>query len=335
MENKIREIVNKYFTSEQIDNIGIFNNRVIITLLNAPENKEAEGAIRQEVENLPDINKVSIIYTSAKTILPLKDEPAKWNVRGVKKIIAVASGKGGVGKSTTAVNLAMALAAKGQKVALFDADIYGPSIPTMLGYEGATPISYDGKIFEAFEFQDIKSMSIGSLIDRNTPLIWRGSKACGAIEQLLTYVNWGEIDIMLIDMPPGTGDIQIPLSQRLAIDGAVIVSTPQDIALIDAIKGVNMFKRVNVPILGIVENMSYYICPHCGAKDEIFGHAGAKETAAELGVPFLGEIPLHIDIRAYADDGKPIVVAEPNSPYAQAYLNIADKIIKVLNSKAS
>ena len=330
MENKIKEIVEKYFTAKQIDNIGIFNNRVIITLLNASENKEAEAAIRQEIEAFPEVNKVSIIYTSAKTITSLKDEPAKWNINGIKKIIAVASGKGGVGKSTTAVNLAMALAAKGEKVALFDADIYGPSIPTMLGYEGAAPISYDGKTFEAFEFQNIKSMSIGSLIDRNTPLIWRGSKACGAIEQLLTEANWGDIDIMVIDMPPGTGDIQITLSQRLAIDGAVIVSTPQDIALIDAIKGVNMFKRVDVPILGIVENMSYYICPHCGAKDEIFGHAGAKETATDLGVPFLGEIPLHIDIRTHADSGTPIVVAEPNSPYAKAYLTIAEKIITTL-----
>ncbi|MBE6453244.1 MAG: Mrp/NBP35 family ATP-binding protein [Alphaproteobacteria bacterium] len=327
MEQQIRAIVEKYFTSQEIENIGIFNNRVIITLVNTAENPSINSAIENEVKQINGINKVSIIYTQVKAPLPLKQEPEKWIVNGVKKIIAVASGKGGVGKSTTAVNIAMALAKKGKKVALFDADIYGPSIPTMLGYEGAAPISYDGKTFEAFEFQNIKSMSIGTLIDRNTPLIWRGSKACGAIEQLLTEVNWGEIDIMVIDMPPGTGDIQITLSQKLNLAGAVIVSTPQDIALIDAIKGVNMFKRVDVPILGIVENMSYYICPHCGNRDDIFGHAGAKETASELGVPFLGEIPLHMDIRTYADNGKPIVVAAPDSQYANAYLQIADKII--------
>lgn len=328
MESQIRSIVEKYFTPQEIENIGIFNNRVIITLVNANENSEKNSAIENEIKKIDGINKVSVIYTQVKEKpLPLKQEPEKWNVRGVQKIIAVASGKGGVGKSTTAVNLAMALAQKGKKVALFDADIYGPSIPTMLGYEGAAPISYDGQTFEAFEFQNIKSMSIGTLIDRNTPLIWRGSKACGAIEQLLTDVNWGEIDIMVIDMPPGTGDIQITLSQKLNLNGAVIVSTPQDIALIDAIKGVNMFKRVEVPILGIVENMSYYICPHCGNRDDIFGHAGAQETARELGVPFLGEIPLHLDIRTYADNGKPIVAANPQSPYTKAYLQIADKII--------
>ena len=330
METQIRTIVEKYFAPAEIENIGVFGTRVIVTLHNTAEDQAKNAKLEAELKQLDGISKVAIICTADKKPLPLNEAPAKWGVNGVKKIIAVASGKGGVGKSTTAVNLAMALAAQGQKVALFDADIYGPSIPTMLGYEGAAPISYDGKTFEAFEFQNIKSMSIGTLIDRSTPLIWRGSKACGAIEQLLTEVNWGEIDVMVIDMPPGTGDIQITLSQKLDFAGAVIVSTPQDIALIDAIKGVNMFKRVNVPILGIVENMSYYICPHCGSRDDIFGHAGAQETAAELGVPFLGEIPLHMDIRAHADAGSPIVVAEPDSPYAKAYMAIAAQIIKAL-----
>lgn len=330
MENTIRNIVEKYFSPSEIESIGIFKQRVIITLQNVAEDKEKSAQLAEEVKKLEGIDKVSVVFTALKKNQPLNEAPAKWNVKGVKKIIAVASGKGGVGKSTTAVNLAMALSAQGQKVALFDADIYGPSIPTMLGYEGAAPISYDGKTFETFEFQGIRSMSIGSLIDRNTPLIWRGSKACGAIEQLLTEANWGEIDIMVIDMPPGTGDIQITLSQRLDFAGAVIVSTPQDIALIDAVKGVNMFKRVDVPILGIIENMSYYICPHCGSRDDIFGHAGAQETAKELGVPFLGEIPLHIDIRTHADAGKPIVLAEPESPYAKAYMDVATKIIAEL-----
>ena len=229
-----------------------------------------------------------------------------------------------------AVNLALALADLGKKTALFDADIYGPSVPTMLGFEDVSPISYDGKTFEPFENLGLKSMSIGSLVDKDTPLIWRGPKACGALQQLLTEVNWGDIDVMVIDMPPGTGDIQITLAQQVKLDGAVIVSTPQDIALIDAVKGVNMFKRVEVPILGIVENMSYYLCPECGHKEFVFGEHGARETAERLGEKFLGEIPLNIKIRSYADGGTPIVYAEPDSPFSEAYREIAAKIAAAL-----
>ncbi len=327
MENIVRSLTEKYFKSENIAAISVLDNRVIVTLQNIPEDKNAAEALKADILQSTAAQKVNIIFSYAKPVSNLNEEPQMWQIRNVKKIFAVASGKGGVGKSTTAVNLALALSSLGKKVAVFDADIYGPSIPTMLGFEGQPAISYDGKNFEPFEALGLQAMSIGSLIDRDTPIIWRGAKACGAIEQLLTEVNWGEIDIMIIDMPPGTGDIQITLSQRLKIDGAIIVSTPQDIALIDAVKGVNMFKKVNIDILGIVENMSYYICPKCGNRDEIFGYAGAKETAEKLGVKFLGEIPLNFAIRADADNGKPIVAAEPQSPYAQAYINIAKKLI--------
>ena len=330
MEDKVRAVVLKYFLPEQIDGIKIINDRVIVTLVNAGENAEQTEALKQAIAELEGINKVSVVYTANKAFSGLKAPDEMWQIRGVKKIVAVASGKGGVGKSTTAVNLALALANQNKKVALFDADIYGPSIPTMLGYEGVAPYSMDGHTFEPFDNMSIKSMSVGTLIDKSQPLIWRGAKACGALQQLLCDTNWGDIDIMVIDMPPGTGDIQITLSQKVKMDGAVIVSTPQDIALIDAVKGINMFKRVNVPILGLIENMSYYICEKCGHRADIFGHAGAKKTAEAMGETFLGEIPLHYAIRENADNGTPIVFAEPESVYTEAYENIAKKIIAKL-----
>ena len=330
MEDKVRAVVLKYFLPEQIDGIKVINDRVIVTLVNAAENADKTQALKQAIIEIEGVNKVSVVYTANKAFSGLKAPDEMWQIRGVKKIIAVASGKGGVGKSTTAVNLALALANQDKKVALFDADIYGPSIPTMLGYEGIAPYSMDGHTFEPFDNMSIKSMSVGTLIDKSQPLIWRGAKACGALQQLLCDTNWGDIDIMVIDMPPGTGDIQITLSQKVKMDGAVIVSTPQDIALIDAVKGINMFKRVNVPILGLIENMSYYICEKCGHRADIFGHAGAKKTAEAMGETFLGEIPLHYAIRENADNGTPIVFAEPESVYTEAYENIAKKIIAKL-----
>ncbi len=330
MENQIKNILLKYYSTENIDSIKILNGRVIITLVNVMENSEQSEKLKTEITNLGGISKVSIIFTSPKSFEGLRQNEDFWNIRGVKKIIAVASGKGGVGKSTTAVNLALALSNQNKKVALFDADIYGPSVPTMLGYEGTPPSSLDGKTFEPFVNFGLESMSVGTLIDRNQPLIWRGAKACGALQQLLTDTNWGDIDIMVIDMPPGTGDIQITLSQKVKMDGAVIVSTPQDIALIDAVKGINMFKRVNVKILGIIENMSYYICEKCGHRADIFGHEGAKITAQQMNETFLGEIPLHFDIRENSDNGTPIVFAQPDSPYSLAYEEIARKIIAQL-----
>lgn len=332
MEELIRKITAKYYPADSIDSIKIAGGRAIITLVNATEDEAKTAALKAEAAAVDGIAKATVIFTAAKAFNGLRQEDEMWHIRGVKKIIAVASGKGGVGKSTTAVNLALALSNQNKKVALFDADIYGPSIPTMLGYEGTPPATTDGKTFEPFVNLGLESMSVGTLIDRSQPLIWRGAKACGAMQQLLTDTNWGDIDIMVIDMPPGTGDIQITLSQKVKTDGAVIVSTPQDIALIDAIKGINMFKRVNVPILGIIENMSYYICEKCGHRADIFGHEGAKKTAEAMGETFLGEIPLHYAIRENADNGTPIVFADPDSPHTQAYEEIAKKIIAKLSA---
>lgn len=326
-------IVLKYFSAENIESVKNFDGRIIVTVKGLSEQPDKAATLKQELASLDGIKKVSVIFTQVATTSPVTPKIEQWQIKGVKKIIAVASGKGGVGKSTTAVNLALALADLNKKVALFDADIYGPSLPTMLGFENTPPVSYDGTTFEPFQNYGIKAMSVGTLVGRDTPLIWRGAKACGAIEQLLTETNWGEIDIMLIDMPPGTGDIQITLSQRINLSGAVIVSTPQDIALIDAIKGVNMFKKTDVKILGIIENMSYYLCEKCGHRADIFGHAGAKETAKKLNEPFLGEIPLHIDIRQNADNGTPIVAANPDSPHSKAYSEIATKIITNLEQQ--
>lgn len=327
MEDKIRQVVRAYFSEEETDSIGVFAKRVVVTLKQGAEAVNKAEALREELEKLVPERKVSIVFTSEKAAPSLKPEDEKWQVPAVKKIIAVASGKGGVGKSTTAVNLALALSRLGKKTAIFDADIYGPSIPTMLGYENEPVVSYDGKTLVPFETFGIKSMSIGSLIAGDTPLIWRGAKACGALQQLFNDTDWGETDVMVVDMPPGTGDIQITLSQKMKIDAAVIVSTPQDIALIDAVKGVNMFKKTGVPIAGIVENMSYYICEKCGTRADIFGHDGAKLTAQKLGEKFLGEIPLHAVIRENADNGTPIVYAYPESEYAKAYLKIAEQLL--------
>jgi ATP-binding protein involved in chromosome partitioning len=253
------------------------------------------------------------------------------DVHGVKHIIAVASGKGGVGKSTTAVNLALGLAANGISTGLLDADIYGPSMPRMLGVT-EKPESADGKQLKPIERYGLRTMSIGYIVNEDTPMIWRGPMVSSALEQMLRDVQWGELDVLVVDMPPGTGDAQLTLAQRVALAGAVIVSTPQDIALVDARKGLNMFRKVAVPVLGIVENMSYFLCPKCGERAEIFGHGGAREEAEKLGVPFLGEVPLHLDIRTTSDSGHPIVVAHPDSPHSQVYKNIAGRVWKQLSA---
>jgi len=248
----------------------------------------------------------------------------------VKKIVAVASGKGGVGKSTTAINLAASFASIGLSVGILDADIYGPSLPRMMGIN-EKPTSVDGKILQPIERFNIKCMSIGFLVPEDSPTIWRGPMVMSALEQMLRDVAWGALDIMVVDMPPGTGDAQLTMSQRVPLAGAVIVSTPQDIALLDARKGLNMFRKVDVPVLGIIENMSMFICPNCGAESHIFGHGGAKEEAKNLEVDFLGELPLHMDIRTTSDAGTPIVLKTPDGEHASIYKEIAGSIWSKLN----
>ena len=255
------------------------------------------------------------------------------NLERVKNVIAVASGKGGVGKSTTAANLAMGLKNKGLSVGILDADIYGPSMPRLLGIKG-TPES-DGKTIQPMENYGVKCMSIGFLVDEETPMIWRGPMVQSAIEQMLHDVNWGELDVLVVDLPPGTGDAQLTMAQRVPLTGAVIVSTPQDLALLDARKGLNMFRKVEVPVLGIIENMSYFLCPHCGERSDIFGTGGVRAEALRLGTDFLGEVPLHIEIRETSDEGRPVVATAPDSPQASPYLDLADTVWEKLQAQAA
>jgi ATP-binding protein involved in chromosome partitioning len=306
-------------------------------------------ACEQAVRAMPDVLSATAVMTAERAAPAAPAAPARphahghgaapkttggnsrIDVPGVKHIIAVASGKGGVGKSTTAVNLALGLAANGIATGLLDADIYGPSMPRMLGVK-EKPESLDGKMLKPIERYGLRTMSIGYIVAEDTPMIWRGPMVSSALEQMLRDVQWGELDVLVVDMPPGTGDAQLTLAQRVPLSGAVIVSTPQDIALIDARKGLAMFRKVAVPVLGIVENMSYFLCPKCGERSEIFGHGGAREEAAKLEVPFLGEIPLHLDIRTTSDSGHPIVVAQPESAHATAYKNIAGRVWKQLSA---
>jgi len=263
-------------------------------------------------------------WQSARPAQPAQTS-GRRGVPGVAAIIAVASGKGGVGKSTTAVNLALGLAANGLKVGVLDADIYGPSMPRLLGIKGR-PETADGKVLKPMERFGLKVMSMGFLVDEETPMIWRGPMVMSALSQMLREVNWGELDVLVVDMPPGTGDAQLTMAQQVPLAGAVIVSTPQDLALIDARKGLNMFKKVDVPLLGLVENMSYFIAPDTGKRYDIFGHGGARREAERLAVPFLGGVPLEMETRELSDAGEPVVVSRPDSAQAKVYRDIAAKV---------
>jgi ATP-binding protein involved in chromosome partitioning len=302
-----------------------------------PLRKRAE----QAVSALPGVLSVSAVLTAHQTAASHKPAagPAHAGQRtaqgipGVTSVIAVASGKGGVGKSTVAVNLALGFVKLGLKTGLLDADIYGPSVPRLLDIS-QKPQSRDGKILEPIEKFGLKTMSIGFLIKEDEPMIWRGPMVMSALTQMLGDVAWAPLDVLVVDMPPGTGDAQLTMAQRVPLRGAIIVSTPQDLALIDARKGLAMFRKTQVPILGIVENMSVFVCPHCGGESHIFGHGGARETAAQLNVPFLGEIPLVPSIRVTSDAGTPIVVQSPQSREAQAFVALAGEVAKEIRAPA-
>ncbi len=328
-----------------VSGVAVKNGHVAFAIETDPAHAQAMEPVRKAaeraVDGLPGVLTVSAVLTATRAPQQGGHQQGGHQHGGhqhgapaggerpllphVKSVIAVASGKGGVGKSTTATNLALSFARMGLRVGLFDADIYGPSMPRMLGITGE-PVSPDGQTLLPMENHGVKCMSIGFLVPEDNPIIWRGPMVMGALNQLLRDVEWGELDVMVIDMPPGTGDTQLTMSQNVPLTGAVIVSTPQDIALLDARKGLNMFRKVDVPVLGLIENMSYYVCPKCGDEAHIFGHGGAKAEAARLSVEFLGEVPLDIAIRETSDRGEPIVVSQPGSPHAQAYGAIAAKV---------
>jgi ATP-binding protein involved in chromosome partitioning len=289
--------------------------------------RDAEAAVRA----LPGVTNVHVALDIGSR-QPAAATPQGGILPGVKYKIAVASGKGGVGKSTVSTNLALALRTLGYTVGLLDADIYGPSQQMMLGIEGRPQIDESDEKIMPMENHGVKTMSLGLITDPDTPVIWRGPMVMKALDQFLTDVKWGELDFMIIDLPPGTGDAQLTMTQKVPLTGAVVVTTPQDVALIDARKGLAMFRKVNVPVIGIVENMSYYICRHCGEREEIFGHGGGRKTAEVLGVPFLGEVPLDPKVVVGGDSGEPIVILQPESTAAEAFRELARSIVKQIET---
>ena len=333
--------------SGKLSEIAVTNGKVFLSLtVDAgavkqwePVRKAAEDAVRA----MPGISSALIALTAERTggAAPARAAPAPQaggaarsvpGVPGIESVIAVASGKGGVGKSTTAVNLALGLRDLGMSVGVLDADIYGPSMPRLLAIKGR-PETLGGRMLRPMEAYGMKAMSIGFLIEEETPMIWRGPMVMSAITQMLREVEWGKLDVLVVDMPPGTGDAQLTLAQQVPLAGAVIVSTPQDLALIDARRGIAMFRKVDVPVLGVVENMSYFLCPHCGERSDIFSHGGARKEAERLGVPFLGEVPLEMDIRETSDAGLPIVATRPDSTHAKIYRDIAARVRASLEKK--
>jgi ATP-binding protein involved in chromosome partitioning len=323
-----------FFATKSARNIRVDGGNVTLEIeLGYPAKTQLEPIrklISQKLRSIPGVETVDVEVTSK--IVSHSVQRGVKLVPGVKNIVAVASGKGGVGKSTTAVNLALGLAAEGASVGILDADIYGPSQPTMLGITGR-PESRDGKTLEPMVGHGLQAISIGFLIDIDTPMVWRGPMVTQALEQLLKDTRWRDIDYLVVDMPPGTGDIQLTLAQKVPVTGAVIVTTPQDIALIDARKGLKMFEKVGIPILGVIENMSTHICSNCGHEEHIFGQGGAERMCREYGTELLGALPLDISIREQADSGKPTVVADPDGRVAEIYRAIARRLaVKIAES---
>ena len=337
-----------------ISGLTIRDRNVLFAIEVDPKQGPALEPLRQQAEKavaaLPGIVSVTAMLTAhraphqappsaaspaaAPSRAPQPGGDRRLTLDGIDHIVAVASGKGGVGKSTTAANLAVAMASLGRSVGLLDADIYGPSMPRMMAISGK-PNSPDGKTLDPMANHGVKVMSIGFMVDEETPMIWRGPMVQSALTQMLRDVNWGRLDILVVDMPPGTGDAQLTMAQSVPLSGAVIVSTPQDIALLDARKGLNMFRKVDVPVLGLIENMSYFVCPHCGGRSEIFGYGGANAEAKRLGCPFLGEVPLELAIRETSDAGQPIVASQADGVYARIYRDIAERIWGGLNGSES
>lgn len=323
-----------FIISKSAKNIQISDNNISVDIvLGYPANSiiaDIKQSVTQHLQTLTDGGSVTVNIVSR--IVAHKVQQGVNLLPNVKNIIAVASGKGGVGKSTTSVNLALALAAEGATVGLLDADIYGPSQPQMLGISGR-PESLDGKSIQPMQAHGIQAMSIGFLVDTDTPMVWRGPMVTGALEQLLRDTKWNDLDYLVIDLPPGTGDIQLTLAQKIPVTGAIIVTTPQDIALLDARKGLKMFEKVGIPILGIVENMSTHICSNCGHEEPIFGTGGGAKMCADYNVDLLGSLPLDISIREQTDSGKPTVINAPDSKIANIYKEIARKAaIKIANA---
>jgi ATP-binding protein involved in chromosome partitioning len=329
--------------SGTVQGLALRDGHVSFVLEVAPARGRSAEPLRKSAEDavmaLPGVLSVSAVLTAHRSSGVPDSEasrsarPKPQGLAGVDSVIAVASGKGGVGKSTVAVNLALGLAKLGLKTGLLDADIYGPSVPRLLAIS-EKPRSRDGKILEPIEKFELKTMSMGFLVKEDEPMIWRGPMVMSALSQMLADVAWSPLDVLVVDMPPGTGDAQLTIAQRVPLRGAIIVSTPQDLALIDARKGLAMFQKTKVPILGIVENMSVFVCPHCGEESHIFGHGGARETAEALATPFLGEIPLVPSIRETSDKGVPIVVQSPASVEAQAFLALASAVAEKIKAPA-
>ena len=335
-ENAILHALEKAGFAGMTSGIRITDGRVTFVIEADPSQGAEIETLRQKAEKtvaaLPGVEQVTAILTAKRTGGAPKKQAQYENLApGIKHVIAVASGKGGVGKSTVAVNLAVALARQGLKTGFMDADIYGPSAPMMFGVHGKPPLKNDK--LQPPEAYGVKIMSMGFLVEEDKPMIWRGPMIQTALRQFLQDVNWGALDVLVVDMPPGTGDAQLTMAQKVPLAGAVIVSTPQDIALLDARKGLNMFHQVGVPVLGIIENMSVYICPECGHEDHIFGHGGVVKEAKKLGVPLLGEIPLHIDIRTASDTGTPVAAAQLDNPFAAAYSEIAAQVCQALEER--